>query len=249
MQASEAQFELPIRVAAGGLTVAGLAICHTVALSEGMIFFVLPMICATLVLLTRAQGGAIGCGVGVVAGLSLAIALTAQTAAPLVNQLAFTMVAVTITGLLGYVGGCWQGSMIGRSTDQARGGASAVDVKPVRQRLWQRRPAGENDGENELTGGTPVPHGCGPAAVAGLSADFCAWLDDENVSWAAFDQFVRGALRARLGAACVRCFHVGRDFSLEPLTEDILRRADSTLDDRIAAATPTIPSSLLRRLV
>ena len=125
MQASEIQLELPIRVAAGGLTVAGLAICHTVALSEGVIFLVLPMICATLVLLTRAQGGAIGCGVGVTVGLSLAIALTAQTAAPLVNQFAFTMVAVTITGLLGYVGGCWHGSIIGRRTDQASSDASA----------------------------------------------------------------------------------------------------------------------------
>ena len=86
MRLNEAQLELLIRVAAGGLTVAGLAICHSFVLSEGMTFFVLPLICASIALLTRGLGGAIGCGVGIVAGLSLSIALTARGAAPPLNQ-------------------------------------------------------------------------------------------------------------------------------------------------------------------
>lgn len=235
MRSNEAQLELLIRVAAGGLTVAGLAICHSFVLSEGMTFFVLPLICATLALLTRGQGGAIGCGVGIVAGLSLSIALTARGAAPPVNQLAFTMVATTITGLLGYIGGCWKGSMFTLPSDGLRESSRAAQavgsarVSPARNVC---------DTFDQFGGG----------ALCGMSVDFGAWLDDENVSWPAFDQFVRTVLRNRLGAVGVRCFHVGRNSELTPLTEDVVQRFDASANDECGDSAP-VPQALLGRVI
>lgn len=234
MRLNEAQLELLIRVAAGGLTVAGLAICHSFVLSEGMTFFVLPLICASIALLTRGLGGAIGCGVGIVAGLSLSIALTARGAAPPLNQLAFTIVATTITGLLGYIGGCWKGSMFALPPDglresprsaEAVGSASVSPAQNARDALDQ-----------------------GGGALCGMSVDFGAWLDDENVSWPAFDQFVRTVLRNRLGALGVRCFHVGRNSELTPLTEDVVQRFDASANDQRGDSAP-VSQALLRSVI
>jgi diguanylate cyclase (GGDEF)-like protein len=103
-------------------------------------------------------------------------------------------------------------------------------------------------------GGSPARGVCdtldqlGDDALCGMSVDFGAWLDDENVSWAAFDQFVRTVLRNRLGAVGVRCFHVGRNAQLTPLTEDGVQRLDAMANGERGDSAPISPA-LLRSVI
>ncbi len=190
------------RLAAGAATVAGLAVCHTTPLGEGMVFFLLPAVCGALAWFTRGTGATVGGGFGIIVGLSLSIALTQHSDSPLPNQFAFAALAASIGGLIG----CLSGDQKPKRAAQTSSERQGFDARPPRQ---ASTPAAD-----ALRASEPPS----PASLTGLVSDFEAWLDEaaaEQLSgadlWARFGQFIRSTLRAHTDCRRVRVFRVIAD--------------------------------------
>jgi GGDEF domain-containing protein len=239
-------------LAAGAATVAGLAICHTTPLGEGLVFFLLPAVCGALAWFTRGAGATVGGGFGIVVGLSLSIALTQHSQSPLPNQLAFAALAASIGGLIG--------CLSGDQRDQSSERESASRFEPV----VQRRPHIPEFPSSRARG----------ARMDAFVTDFEAWLDESTADaatsadlWGRFGQFVRSSLRVQAGARRVRLFRVlpnqtppgnaaptkpGHGIQLEPLVQRRRRSRDAgdhpPIDTSGDNPLAPIPAALVRRL-
>lgn len=94
----------------------------------------------------------------------------------------------------------------------------------------------------------------GLSRVATLALRFQRWVADGRITWRAFDQFVRTALRETCVATHVRCFHVQRGLFIRPLSHSLhaepieLAEADrELLSALLATREPLVVSRCLSR--
>ncbi|MBU0641574.1 MAG: diguanylate cyclase [Planctomycetes bacterium] len=218
---------LPTRLLAGvGVTI-GLVLCHTMATTTFLlgrtptIFFLMVAVSTLLVMLVRSLGSLVGIGLGASGGLIAAVGLAQYTAAPSANQVAFAIIATVITGILGYLSGCWQ---TGPASTSA--GLPPADVT----HLHATSEAGREQNQSSAAAQPSTrAYSSTEEILAAITADFFDWLEVEldrsdmarSADWPAFDQFVRQTLRDRLGTKGVRLFKVSPTGQrLEPLTRD-----------------------------
>jgi GGDEF domain-containing protein len=202
MELRKERFELPLRLAAAAITVAGLGLLHSLSASDPFATRAATMlalvfaVCSSFTLIARGLGQGVAIGLGIVIAISLSIALANVTEAGGAATGAFTLVAITIMVLVGRIAG-------------------------APRRTARPRPTATPGFQPDGTGGVWQPGGT-PAApsveqmLGGLVADFCVWTDTDMARqaaegappWHAFARFIRRTLRERLGARDVRIYHV-----------------------------------------
>lgn len=208
------RFELPLRLLAAGVAVAGLGLLHSLSISGpfpervGTVFTLVFAVCAAFIFIARGLGNGIATGLGVIIAVSIAIALGRFVGVASVATGAFMLLSSILLTMVGRIAGL---------PDAVAGDHSLRTTRSLLARGFT--PEANTALPRAAEAPDIPPYLAVEQALGAVVSDFCSWTSTDAAQgaaagpgcWPAFARFVRLSLQDRLSATGVQVFATQAD--------------------------------------